>query len=268
MRSPAAPTDPRRRLDRVMSGADPDPGPARPPDHPFPDWIVEGEEHEPPGQVPQLSNPRPAVSRGAAVVAALIAVVALVVAVPRVLSTDSEPQPLPPRPQPAPSAAASMGTARAASASAPPATSAPGSVVLVHVVGQVRDPGLVRLATGARVADALDEAGGPTRRADLSAVNLARAVADGEQVFVPAPGQSPPAAHGPAPSGSAGGAPIDLNTATEADLDALPGVGPVIAGRIVAWRQEHGRFGSVDELTEVSGIGEATLERLRPLVRT
>src|SRR5687767_1603849 len=134
MRSPAAPTDPHRRLDRLMSAAGTDPDPARPPDDPFPDWVVEGEDHAPPGEVPQLSHPRPAVSRGAAVVAALIAVVALVVAVPRVLSTDSEPQPLPPRPQPAPSAVASMGPGRVASASAPPATSAPGSVVLVHVV--------------------------------------------------------------------------------------------------------------------------------------
>jgi competence protein ComEA len=91
------------------------------------------------------------------------------------------------------------------------------------------------------------------------------------QVFVPAPGQSPPppAGQGPGAAPSAGsGSPVDLNTATESELDALPGVGPVIAGRIVAWRQQHGRFASVDELTEVSGIGDATLERLRPLVRT
>jgi competence protein ComEA len=137
----------------------------------------------------------------------------------------------------------------------------------------VRRPGVVRLPAGARLEDAVREAGGPTRHADLTAVNLARTAADGEQVFIPRPGETPPAAAAPPGTVAGGGpatpgAPVDLNTADETALDALPGVGPVIAGRIVAWRQQHGRFTSVDELTEVSGIGDATLERLRPLVRT
>jgi competence protein ComEA len=256
-----------------MSGEPP--GPDRPPDGHVPDWVVEGEDETSPDGFAPVIHPRPTISRSAAVVVALLAVVALVVAVPRVLAGSSEPELIPARSQPEPSTSASVDTARVLSMSAAPtpsasgATSTAGGVVLVHVVGQVRHPGLVRLDAGARVADALAKAGGASRRADLTAVNLARVVVDGEQIFIPAPGQAPPAVAGPAPSGSAGaGSPIDLNTATEADLDALPGVGPVIAGRIVAWRQEHGRFSSVDELTEVSGIGDATMARLRPLVRT
>ena len=87
-------------------------------------------------------------------------------------------------------------------------------------------------------------------------------MADGEQIYVPSPGESPPAASGPAAG------PLDLNTATEESLDALPGVGPVLAARIVEWREKNGTFTTVQELTEVTGIGEATLEKLRPLVRT
>jgi competence protein ComEA len=211
-------------------------------------------------------------------VAVILAVVALVVAVPRALFTEPDVEPVPLPSQPAPTAAVVRVTGDAVPASTPsPADVVPlptpgGAPVFVHVVGQVRHPGLVRLESGARLADALRKAGGPTRRADLARVNLARLVADGEQIFVPRPGQAPPVAQ-PGPAGGAAAspgpsAPVDLNTADEAALDALPGVGPVIAGRIVAWRQEHGRFTSVEELTEVSGIGDATLDRLRPLVRT
>lgn len=263
MRSPDVSRSPQQRLDHVLSGHPPDPDP--PPDDEVEAWVVE--DDDPPPRKPPPSRPRRTVSRGAAFVAALVAVVALAVAVPRVLSGGSDVQPLPPRPPPTVLASAAGGT-RVLSVSPTPSSD---SAVLVHVVGQVRHPGLVRLTSGARVGDALRKAGGTTRRADLSAVNLARLVADGEQVFVPAPGQSPPPAAGPgsaaAPSAGAG-SPVDLNAATESELDALPGVGPVIAGRIVAWRREHGRFASVEELTEVSGIGDATLERLRPLVRT
>lgn len=208
--------------------------------------------------------------------AVLFAVCVLAVAVPRAFLSRPSVEAVPPRDVPVvtapPTAAARALTAAVPAEPDASAVSPSTGVVLVHVVGQVRHPGLVRLAPGSRVADALDEAGGATRRADLAAVNLARAVVDGEQVFVPAPGQSPPA-QAPSGSGAAGASPapqspLDLNTADESQLDALPGVGPVIAGRIVTWRSEHGRFSSVDELTEVSGIGEATLEKLRPLVRT
>ncbi len=149
---------------------------------------------------------------------------------------------------------------------------APTGVVVVHVAGRVAAPGVVTLAAGSRVADALAAAGGAAADADLDRLNLARPLVDGEQVLVPAPGEVLPPAPG-APAPAAGGSappaadgPLDLNTATEADLDDLPGVGEVLAGRIVAWRQEHGRFTSVDELAEVHGIGPKVLDGLRDLV--
>ena len=139
--------------------------------------------------------------------------------------------------------------------------------LVVHVVGAVRRPGLYRLREGSRVADALARAGGPTRKADVALVNLAAPVADGTQVVVPS--RAPPAvATGGA--GSAGGngssGPVHLNTATAEELDALPGIGPVTAEKIVAYRQEHGAFASVDELDAVPGIGPARLEELRSQV--
>lgn len=142
--------------------------------------------------------------------------------------------------------------------------------IVVHVTGLVRRPGLVRLPAGARVADAIDEAGGITRRRAEGSVNLARVLTDGEQIVVTE--AAPQTSAGPAPpsvgsGGTAGAAPLDLNAATLEQLDGLPGVGPVLAGRILQWRSTHGRFRSVDELGEVSGIGEAILGQLRPLVR-
>ena len=139
---------------------------------------------------------------------------------------------------------------------------------VVHVAGQVARPGIVRLASGSRVVDAVEAAGGPLPDADLAAVNLARPVVDGEQVYVPKPGEAAPAAPGVAAGGGAAvdGAPIDLNTADASALDSLPGVGPVLAERIIAWRTEHGRFTSVDELGEVSGIGEKLLGQIRDRV--
>ena len=164
------------------------------------------------------------------------------------------------------------------SAPATTAGAAPQTVLVVHVVGQVAKPGLVRLKAGARVADAIESAGGATRAADLEAMNLARALVDGEQVFVPKPGEQPPAVAGPQVpggstvgdgSGSVGGSAtgsVNLNTADLNALDSLPGVGPVLAQRIVDWRTEHGRFTSVEELGEVSGIGDKLLSQLRPKV--
>ena len=150
--------------------------------------------------------------------------------------------------------------------------------VVVHVVGQVARAGVYHLAAGARIADAIEAAGGGTRSADLSAVNLARVVVDGEQVHVPRPGESvvppPGSSGGAAPGGSsAGGAAgsgnpagaggtVSLNSADLTALDTLPGVGPVLAQRILDWRTEHGRFTSVEELGEVSGIGEKLLSQL------
>lgn len=154
-------------------------------------------------------------------------------------------------------------------------TSAPVRVV-VHVAGHVLAPGVVELDAGARVFHAIAEAGGASPDADLSAVNLARVLVDGEQVYVPAPGEQVPGGGavggdptrggGGSGAGTAAGGPVDLNTASAADLDGLPGIGPVLAERILAWRQEHGRFTLVDELGEVEGIGPTLLGRLRDLV--
>jgi competence protein ComEA len=138
------------------------------------------------------------------------------------------------------------------------------SEVVVHVAGLVARPGLVTLPGGSRVADAIAAAGGVTRQRASDSVNLARLLVDGEQILV---GASPSAnAGGPTPA-STGPPVIDLNLADAAAFEGLPGVGPVLAGRILEWRSLNGPFRSVDELGEVSGIGEATLSRLRPLVR-
>ena len=153
-------------------------------------------------------------------------------------------------------------------------------VLLAHVVGQVRRPGVVRLSPGSRVLDAVQAAGGATSSADLNHLNLARPVADGEQIVVPKPGESIPMGGAPgagagvpgsAGQGSAGGGSagslVDLNTADATALDTLPGVGPVIAQRIMDWRTQHGRFSAVDELGEVTGIGDKLLAQIRPKVR-
>jgi competence protein ComEA len=173
--------------------------------------------------------------------------------------------------QPATHARDGPATPQVLSRSAPATTAgvAPQAAELVvHVVGQVAKPGLVRLQTGARVADAITSAGGATRSADLAAMNLARALVDGEQVFVPRPGEEPPAAPAPqVPGGpTSGDGSVNLNTADLGALDSLPGVGPVLAQRIIDWRTEHGRFTSVEELGEVSGIGDKLLSQLRPRV--
>lgn len=148
--------------------------------------------------------------------------------------------------------------------------------VVVHVAGAVVTPGIVTVAAGARVAEVVERAGGPTGSAELGAINLARTVTDGEQVFVPQQGEATPGAQagpapaaggdGPAGAGTSEPAPVDLNTADQAALETLPGVGPAIARRILDWRRDNGGFHSVDELQEVPGIGPATMERLRPLV--
>ncbi|SED39525.1 helix-hairpin-helix domain-containing protein [Streptomyces sp. TLI_105] len=145
---------------------------------------------------------------------------------------------------------------------------ASGARVVVDIGGKVRRPGVLTLPAGSRVADALRAAGGAEPGADLTGVNRARVLFDGEQILVGLPGTS---AAGSGPGGGAGdgapGAPLSLNTATAEQLDGLPGVGPVLARHIVDHRTEHGGFRSVAELREVNGIGERRFADLEPLVR-
>lgn len=138
--------------------------------------------------------------------------------------------------------------------------------VVVDVAGEVERPGVYHLPASARVEDALERAGGATRRADLTQINRAAKVEDGRQILVPArprPGEAAVAAAGPA----ATEAPINLNTATLEQLDTLDGVGPATAQKILDYREEHGGFGSVDELDQIPGIGEKRLAALRERVR-
>ena len=148
---------------------------------------------------------------------------------------------------------------------APGASARPPALLVVDVVGAVRQPGLYRLRKGSRIADAVARAGGATPNADIAAVNVAAPLADGVQIVVPRRGGVSAAA----PSTGVGGAasaPVDLNTATLEQLDALPGVGPVTAQKILDYRQQHGPFTAVAQLDAISGIGPARLEQLKGLV--
>ena len=146
--------------------------------------------------------------------------------------------------------------------------------VFVHVAGAVRRPGVYSLPRGARGGDAVERAGGPLRRADLTAVNLAAVLADGQQLVVPVRGAArpaPPAGATGSAAGAAGaprapGATLRLSTATAAQLEELDGIGPALAARILEYRDAHGGFRSVDELAEVEGIGDKRLESLRRAV--
>lgn len=156
--------------------------------------------------------------------------------------------------------------------SAPDGSDEAVGTVFAHVVGEVASPGVVELEAGARVGDAVAAAGGATERAVLDGVNLARVVADGEQIVVPdaeAAAQGSVGGTDEAVDGSGGGTggAIDLNTAGAAELETLPRVGPALAQRIVEWRQRNGRFSSVDQLLDVSGIGQKTLDGFRDRVR-
>jgi competence protein ComEA len=158
---------------------------------------------------------------------------------------------------------------RAAAPLAPVPSSSPaaddGADLVVDVAGKVRRPGIAVLPAGSRVVDALDAAGGARRGVDLTGLNLARLVVDGEQILVgvaPAPGVAGDLGTAPPEGASL----VNLNTADQTVLETLPGVGPVTAEAILAWRTDNGGFTSVDELLEVDGIGEATLDDLAPLV--
>lgn len=241
----------------------------------LPRWIPDGS-----AQQSLLARVRADPGRAGAIALAVIAAIAVLVTVFTLV-----------RDRPAPVASAKlppveMVSSATRSPSASP-SAGPAPPVVVSVVGLVHSPGLVTLAPGARIADALNAAGGPVDGADTIGLNMARQVGDGEQIVVGvAPPKGQPAALGSSvnPGSAAPAAPaapgkparptsakpgevIDLNTATVQQLDTLPGIGPVTAAAIVAWREANGKFNSVDQLAEVDGIGPARLEKLRTLVR-
>ncbi len=198
-----------------------------------------------------------AVSRSTALVAASVLLLVLGLAGHRLARTGTATAPAPE--VVAPLEPVSAGPARA--------------TVVVHVVGAVRRPGLFQLREGARVADAVVRAGGATRRADLSALNLAAPLVDGVQVLVPrrvptfgAAGSTEGALAAPSATESGGGPKPSLSSATADELDELPGVGPVTAQKILDYRTEHGPFRSIDDLDVIPGIGPARIEQLRDLV--
>ncbi|MDT7741384.1 MAG: competence protein ComEA [Actinomycetota bacterium] len=201
---------------------------------------------------------------GLAVVAALAAVAAAV----GVWAGRPVAEPVPPLP--AVSAGAPVRADTVPSAAAP----TPGGPVVVNVAGKVRRPGLVTMKEGARVGEAVDAAGGALPNVDLTPLNLAARVVDGQQILVgvaappgaaaPGPSAGSPAGSGAAP---APGGKLDLNAATLEQLDGLPGVGPVMAKKILDWRTQNGRFSAVEQLREIPGIGDARFGTLRDLVR-
>ena len=219
-------------------------------------------------QVPETLHGRVGLEAGPVLV--VLALVALAVGVTAyvVLRMGGSSEPVPARAEvDAPSGSASplvpVATPGASGSVGPART----GEVTVDVAGKVRRPGLATLPAGSRVADALKEAGGPRGRVDLSALNLARVLVDGEQILV---GRGAPvgglAADASTAAPDATGALVNLNTATSTQLDTLPGVGPVTAQKILDWRAAHGAFSAVDELLEVDGIGEKTLAELAPHV--
>ncbi len=158
----------------------------------------------------------------------------------------------------------SLPTAKPSLVSKLPSEFAPstGQGVVVDVVGRVKHPGVYKLAPGSRAVDAVAAAGGVLPGTDMTTINLAQHIEDGDQIIVGAESVSP---YG---SSARSSGKLNLNRATMQDLDALPGVGPVLATRITAWRKAHGRFRTIEDLRKVPGVGDAKFADLRPLVRT
>lgn len=226
-------------------------------------------------------RPRWRIGLGAVVVLALVvcAVVVLAIALqPRtsgIPQLGDEPREKSGAPTLTPSGAAAPPSSGAALAAPGPAVTSAPPLVVVHVAGAVQHPGVYRLDRGKRVIDALDAAGGVTPAADANALNYARLLVDGEQIFVPEPGQLPPAGASPGGpgtgevtgAGAAGpGALVNLNTATAEQLETLPRIGPAMSQRILDYRAEHGAFTSIEQLKDISGIGDATFAGLKDRV--
>jgi competence protein ComEA len=276
-------TEPERVAERVRrlleeSGRAPTAGSEAPARHPAP-------PDRPPlrerlaARLPVRVDPgrRGALAVGVAVViAAALAVAWVSAARPKALpvssagpGTGTASPSLPGSAAPVPSTA---GAARPAGPAGPsaagPGSSAPAPVVVVDVAGKVRHPGVYRLPAGARVDDAVQAAGGALSGARLDRLNLAAKLVDGQQVAV---GVAPALDAGGGPPATAGGsaspgAPVDLNTGTLEQLQTLPGVGPVLAQHILDWRAQHGRFASVEQLNDVTGIGDVKFAALKSLV--
>lgn len=205
----------------------------------------------------------PSVARllpGGASVAALIAVVVLIAAVGvwRHAATREHSQAL------APSSSEGEESEAASVAAGPSAPQSSGehADVVVYVSGAVASPGVLTLPATSRVIDAITAAGGATPEADLESINLARILVDGEQIRVGVVGESPPSAS--AGTGTDAQACVRLATATETELQTLPGVGPALAQRIISYRATHPRLTSVEELDDVPGIGPSLIEKIRP----
>jgi competence protein ComEA len=154
--------------------------------------------------------------------------------------------------------------------SAPGRSSAPANVssstIFVHVLGAVRNPGLFELAHEARAVDAIGAAGGFTETADTASINLARFVSDGEQLHVPQRGEVPASPNLSVPGAASQNAKVNINSASSAELEELPRIGPAMAKRIIDWREQNGRFTSIEDLMNVTGIGDKTFEALKDLV--
>jgi competence protein ComEA len=205
----------------------------------------------PPAEEPERAPVRRTVELRHAKVLATIAVAASVLLVWWLLSGRPETS--------EPAAPLAFGASTTASAGP---SKAPAAELIIDVVGKVRKPGIVTVPKGSRVYQAIEAAGGLKGRVDTAALNMARVLTDGEQIVVGIEPVSAPAGAAAGTPDAAGGK-VNLNTATAEQLDTLPGVGPVTAQAILDWREENGRFGSVDDLLDVKGIGDATLAELR-----
>ncbi len=223
-----------------------------------------GDERDGPEPFPLLSEeaPRPApalrsalaLDRRAVLGLAVLLLLALAYAVQHFWLGRPEAVPVPVAATPT-TIRAEPGTAASATPEAVAAT-----VVVVDIAGRVQTPGVRALPSGSRVADALRVAGGALPDTDTKQLNLARVLTDGEQILVGEPASQPP------PGGPTARSPVSLNHATPEQLDALPGVGPTLAQRIIAFRQTHGLFRSLDQLRQVSGIGQRTFDEMKPLL--